>query len=83
MRQGQLLGYFGIFFGAFAIIGLLLVVPTIICAPLGIVCGVRALRRKQRVVGGFAIGLCALAMVGLLLVVFLSANPWNIAPPGI
>jgi hypothetical protein len=69
MRQGQLLGFFGICFGIFAIVGALFVIPTVICSPLGIVCGVRAMRRKQRVLGIIGISLCGSAVLGLLLLV--------------
>jgi hypothetical protein len=74
MREGQLFGYFGIFLGAFALIGLLLIIPAAVCVPLGVVCGVRALRRQQRLLGGIAISLCSLAAIALVILLILNAG---------
>ena len=58
--------------------GLLLVIPTAVGVPLGVICGVRALRRQQRLLGGIAIGLCGLATVALMILLILNARSINI-----
>jgi hypothetical protein len=78
MREGQLFGYFGIFFGAFALIGLLLVIPTVVCVPLGIACGVRAIHRKQQVLGSIAIGLGIIGALALGVLLLMNAQSINL-----